>query len=167
MDKIQNKILYVSTNSPWIYNAKVFDKRAVLPYHKRKRKGARALYQISFYRDKNGREPVVEYLRQLSSRTDKDSRIKANKISDYISALRKYGTHVGEPYVKHLQGEIWELRPLRDRVLFAAWDGKSFLLLHCFVKRTQKTPQREIEQAKRNLADYRERSQEHGKKPGV
>ena len=59
MDKIQNKILYVSTNSPWIYNAKVFDKRAVLPYHKRKRKGARALYQISFYRDKNGRETAA------------------------------------------------------------------------------------------------------------
>ena len=60
--------------------------------------------------------------------------------------------------MKHLEGEIWELRPLRDRILFAAWDGCTFILLHLFMKDTQKTPRREIEQAKRNLADYRERS---------
>jgi len=36
--------------------------------------------------------------------------------------------------------------------------GKSFILLHHFVKKTQKTPSREIDQAKRNLTDYRERS---------
>ncbi|WP_353477518.1 type II toxin-antitoxin system RelE/ParE family toxin [Clostridium sp. MD294] len=46
-------------------------------------------------------------------------------------------------------------------MLFAAWDGKSFVLLHHFVKKTQKTPKREIEQAKRNLTDYRERSKEN------
>ena len=47
--------------------------------------------------------------------------------------------------MKHLEGDIWELRPLRDRILFAAWVGDSFVLLHHFVKKTQKTPQREID----------------------
>jgi phage-related protein len=51
-----------------------------------------------------------------------------------------------------------ELRPISERVLFAAWDGNKFILLHYFTKKTQKTPQREIDQAKRNLADYRKRS---------
>ena len=59
---------------------------------------------------------------------------------------------------KHIDGEIWEIRPIKNRILFVAWDGKSFVLLHHFIKKTQKTPQREIEQAKRNLNDYRERS---------
>ena len=68
------------------------------------------------------------------------------------------GTNAGEPYVKHLEGEIWELRPLRDRILFAAWDGKNYILLHHFMKKTQKTPHREIEQAKANLADWKEGS---------
>lgn len=118
------------------------------------------MYEIIFYRDKNGREPVLEYLQELTRRADKDSRIKANKISDYVKYLREQGTQVKEPYAKHLDGEIWELRPVRDRILFAAWDGESFILLHHFMKKTQKTPQREIEQAKRNLADYRERSKQ-------
>jgi len=61
------------------------------------------------------------------------------------------------PYVKHLEDEIWELRPLKERILFSAWEGDGFLLLHHFVKKTRKIPQREIDQAKRNLTDYRER----------
>lgn len=101
---------------------------------------------------------MEEYILHLVSRKDKDSRIKLNKIRDYLKILSEYGTRAGEPYVKHLEGEIWELRPLRDRILFAAWNGESFVLLHCFMKQTQKTPKREIEQAKRNLYDYEERS---------
>ena len=79
------------------------------------------MYEIIFYRDKDGREPVYEYLQKLSRRTDKDSRIKSSKINDYIQALSVYGTMAKGPYMKHIDGEIWELRPLRDRVLFAAW----------------------------------------------
>jgi len=78
------------------------------------------MYKVFFYKDRNGKEPVFEYIRELSGRTDKDSRIKANKIHDYIEYLEKQGKQAGEPYVKHLEGEIWELRPLNDRVLFAA-----------------------------------------------
>jgi phage-related protein len=116
------------------------------------------LYDILFYKNKRGKRPILEFLRELDARTDKDSRIKINKIYDYIDILREAGTSAGEPYTKHLDGEIWELRPLRDRILFAAWDGKKFVLLHHFMKKTQKTPLKEIRQAKRNLADLKERS---------
>ncbi|MCD8157563.1 MAG: type II toxin-antitoxin system RelE/ParE family toxin [Clostridiales bacterium] len=116
------------------------------------------MYKINFYRDKNDKEPVKEYLESLSKRKDKDSRIKFTKIRDYMKVLSEYGTQAGEPYIKHLEGDIWELRPLRDRILFAAWNGNSFVLLHQFIKKTQKTHHREIEQAKRNLNSYRERS---------
>ena len=118
------------------------------------------MYAIHFYADRNGNEPVLEYLRELSEKTDKDSRIKYNKINDYIEALAQYGTLVGEPYVKHLDGEIWELRPIRDRILFVAWHDGGFVLLHTFVKKTQKTPSREIAKAKRELADMIERGVE-------
>ena len=116
------------------------------------------MYKIIFYADKRGRSPTWEYIKELSVRGDKDGRIKADKINDYIQALQVYGKRAGEPYIKRLEGEIWEIRPLRDRILFAAWHNDSFIILHHFVKKTQKTPAREIEQAKRNLADYIERS---------
>lgn len=122
------------------------------------------MYEIYFYRDKNGKEPVKEYIAELAGRKDKDSRIKLNKIMDYIMVLGEYGTRAGEPYIKHLDGDIWELRPLRDRILFAAWDGNGFVLLHVFMKQTQKTPQREIERAKRILSDHRGRGVHDEKK---
>ncbi len=115
------------------------------------------MHKISFYRDRSGNEPVFEYLKELTAKTDKNSRINANKINDYIEILRVYGTQAGEPYIKHLDGEIWELRPLRNRILFVAWTGDGYVLLHHFIKKTQKTPAREIEKAKRELADLIER----------
>lgn len=115
------------------------------------------MYKIYFYRDKDGKEPVLEYLRNLAGKKDKDSRIKANKIRDYVKVLSQYGTQAGEPYIKHLDGEIWELRPVRDRILFVAWHNDGYVLLHSFMKKTQKTPAREIAQAKRELADLIER----------
>ena len=118
------------------------------------------MYEIRFYRDRNGKEPVAEYIRELAQRKDKDSRIKLKKIQDYINILKAYGTLAGEPYIKHLDGEIWELRPLRDRILFVAWNNGSYILLHSFLKTTQKTPAREIEKAKREYADLKERSRE-------
>jgi len=42
-------------------------------------------------------------------------------------------------------------------VLFAGWTDNGFVLLHHFMKKTQKTPNREIEQAKRELADWKEK----------
>ena len=120
------------------------------------------MYKIYFYADKNGNMPVREYIKELAAKKDKDSRIKLNKIRDYINALSKYGATIGEPYMKKLEGEIWELRPLRDRILFAAWTGSSFVLISHFVKKTQKTPLSEIEKAKHLLKEYLERSENDG-----
>ena len=115
------------------------------------------MHTIYFYKDKNGNEPVLDYMRELASQKSKDSQIKLNKLNDYIELLSQHGTRAGEPYIKHLEDEIWELRPLRDRILFVAWVDGIFVLLHHFVKKTQKTPRREIEKAKRELKDLKER----------
>jgi len=117
------------------------------------------MYEVFVYKDKNGKSSILDYLGALSKKGDKDSRIKANKILDYISYLEQHGHQAREPFAKHLDGDIWELRPIKDRILYAAWNGNSFVLLHLFRKETQKTPRREIEQAKRNLLNYKERGQ--------
>ncbi|MCL2350077.1 MAG: type II toxin-antitoxin system RelE/ParE family toxin [Defluviitaleaceae bacterium] len=116
------------------------------------------MYEVIFYKDKNGREPLKDYMSELEARSDKDSRIKLAKFYSHIDYLCEVGKAAREPYAKRLDGEIWELRPINDRILFAAWEGNEFILLHHFVKKTQKTPRKEIEQAKRNLASHKERS---------
>jgi len=115
------------------------------------------LFRVNFYRDKKGREPVAEYISDLAEKNTKDSRIKLNKIRDYIKILCEYGTNIGEPYIKHIEEDLWELRPLRNRILFVAWKNNTYVLLHVFYKKTQKTPQKEIAIAKKRLIDLKER----------
>ncbi len=118
------------------------------------------MYEVYFYVDRKGNQPVYDYIKSLIAKNGKDSRIKANKINDYITVLAEHGITAGEPYIKHLDAEIWELRPLRDRILFAAWVKGGFVLLHVFMKKTAKTPAREIKKAKAELADLLERGVE-------
>ena len=120
------------------------------------------MYDIIIYHDKNGNSQILEFLKKLTNSKGKDARVNANKVNDYIQALATYGTYIGEPVCKHLDGEIWELRPLSNRILFAGLVNGNFILLHQFVKKTQKTPKRGIDQAKRELTDYLERSSENG-----
>ena len=123
------------------------------------------MHEIIFYKNTKGKQPVLEYMQELSESNGKDSRIKLNKINDYIQALSVYGTEqLSENYVKHLEGDIWELRPLRDRILFAGVVDGKYVLLHQFMKKTQKTPIREIKKAKNELKDFMERSGWYGTK---
>lgn len=115
-------------------------------------------HEIIFYEDSSGHKPVLEYINELKNSGSKDSRIKLSKIQDYVKVLREHGTSAGMPFIKHLDGEIWELRPIRDRILFAGIVDGHYVLLHQFMKQTQKTPAREIDKAKRELADFKERS---------
>ena len=114
------------------------------------------MYKIYFYKDKKGKEPVAEYIRSLCSKNDKNSRINANKINDYVEMLSRFGTAAGEPFVKHICDNLWELRPLRNRIFFVAWTGDSYVLLHHFIKKTRKTPQREIDKALREIESLNE-----------
>ncbi len=120
------------------------------------------MHEIIFYHDRNGKSQVLDFLKSLTSKKSKDARINANKVNDYIQSLAVYGTYIGEPTCKHLDNEIWELRPLSNRILFAGLVDGKYILLHQFPKKTQKTPKREIEQAKRELEDYLERSKDNG-----
>lgn len=83
--------------------------------------------------------------------------LKLNIIRDYIKLLKQFGLSLGEPYIKHIEDDLWELRPIRDRIFFMVWHDNSFILLHHFLKKSQKTPRKEIEAAKRKINDLKSR----------
>lgn len=117
-------------------------------------------YKIIFYKDENGKNQIKDYMLELNSNknNNKNSKIKFNKIISYMKMLQIKGLSLSEPYIKHIENEIWELRPLRDRILFAKLNKNKFILLNIFMKCTDKTPRSEIEKAKRYLKKYKGRS---------
>lgn len=100
---------------------------------------------------------MTEYLESLIATHTKDGRIRARKIQDYIKLLGELGTYAPDTIVKHIEDDLYELRPGKDRVLFVAWYKNGFVLLHSFPKKTQKTPEREKERARREFKDLQER----------
>jgi phage-related protein len=111
-------------------------------------------WKILFYLSSNGDSPVREFLRNL----DKKARAR---FGWSIEQLRTRNVQARPPLVKHLDDKIWELREESDtnifRILFAFHTGRRIVLLHAFMKKTQKTPREEIDIAKRRLADFIER----------
>lgn len=100
-------------------------------------------YKIKYYKDsRTGRDPVFEYIENL----DAKYRLKIRK---YIEYLRSRDGYLDEPYSRHLQGKIRELRVdfafNRHRILYFTYVDKNIVLLHAFLKKTAKTPEREIE----------------------
>ena len=77
--------------------------------------------------------------------------IKA-RIINIIDLLIEYGPqNVREPYVKHIRGKLFEIRAKgKDgiaRVFYFTMTGQRIVLIHGFIKKTQKTPKKELETA--------------------
>ena len=96
-----------------------------------------------FYRLDSGKEPVREWLKDLGP---DDRKAIGEDIKDV-----EFSWPIGMPLVRPLGRELWEVRSSLiggriARVLFSVGEGR-MLLLHGFIKKTQKTPQREIDLA--------------------
>ena len=117
------------------------------------------MYKIDFYRTNDGYSDIESFLNYLNNKalTNKDARIQHKQISQYIQFLADYGTRLGENVTKHLDEDIWELRPGKNRVLFFYFENDTYVLLHHFRKKTQKTPRGEIEKAKAERNDWKHR----------
>lgn len=119
------------------------------------------MYTVEFYETADGRSELWEFLEDLRARSahNKDARIQFKQISLYIQLLQDNGTHLNENITKHLENGIWELRPGNNRVFYFFYEQDTFVLLHQFRKKSQKTPRRELEKAKAERADYLSRKE--------
>ncbi|MCG8482046.1 MAG: type II toxin-antitoxin system RelE/ParE family toxin [Clostridia bacterium] len=114
------------------------------------------MYEIILYEDARGNCPIEALINELDGRAakDKNARVALKQVRTYIDILERLGTRAGEPYTKHITGDIWELRPGKNRILFFGWTGKRIILLHWFRKKTRKTPTKEIEKAKNEMNEW-------------
>lgn len=118
------------------------------------------MYEIIFYQDSKGYSELLEFIEMLNNKasSSKNERIMLKQLRFYINILENLGTRAGEPFVKHIQDEVWELRPGSNRILFFAWYGNKIVLLHHFGKTTNKTPKSEIEKALSKIKEWKGRN---------
>ena len=107
-------------------------------------------YRVKFYQDNKGNIQVIEYIEKLSKK-------EKAKILKYIEFLKDKKGYLDEPYSKHIKGKIRELRvdfsKNRHRIFYFTFINQTIILLHAFLKNTQRTPFKEIKKAEDNLKD--------------
>ena len=108
-------------------------------------------FVVEFYEMQNGERPAEEFLNEL------DTKMRS-KLVMTLKVLQEKGNGLREPYSKHLEDGIFEVRAKQgsdiSRVLYFFVVGRRVILTNGFVKKTMKTPPREIERAKRYRADF-------------
>jgi phage-related protein len=99
---------------------------------------------VRFYRTENGAEPVRDWLRSLPQAHKKT-------IGEDIKTVQ-YGWPIGMPVVRKLDDGLWEVRSRTAsgivRILFTVHQGM-MILLHGFIKKSQKTPREDLETARK------------------
>ena len=103
---------------------------------------------------KNGEVPVEQFLDSVNPK------MRA-KIFGLLGILQEKGNMLREPYSKHLDDGIFELRckfgsDITRVLYFFYYEGK-IILTNGFIKKTQKTPSKEIKCAKKYRVDFKER----------
>lgn len=104
---------------------------------------------VVFYRTSLGSEPVRDWLRGLPS----DDR----RIIGFDLATVQVGWPVGMPLCRSLGSGLWEVRSALSsrriaRMLFFMYEGQ-LIVLHGFIKQTQRTPQDELELARKRMKE--------------
>lgn len=117
-------------------------------------KKPKKILNAEFYRTDAGGEPVRDFLRKMLAAEDRKA------VGKDIRTV-EYGWPIGMPVCKDLKDGLLEVRTELHgrtcRILFGIY-GRRMILFHGFVKKTQKTPQREFETAlarKRHLENRR------------
>ena len=103
-------------------------------------------WSVEFYTDARGRQPARDFILRLPNK----ERAVAVRV---LELLEKYGIGLKMPYVRPIGG-IWELRAGPNRFFYFLYTESKFIILHGYRKQSVKTPARELETAKRRMADF-------------
>ena len=104
---------------------------------------------VRFYRTKAGVEPVLEWLRSLD---------KADRRMIGLDLMRvQFGWPIGMPLVRSLKGGLWEVRSTLPsqriaRMVLCFHEG-TVVVVHGFIKKTQKAPAEDLELARRRMRE--------------
>lgn len=117
-------------------------------------------------------EAFIMEVEAKKNKGDKDARILFEKINYCIERIRLQGTRAGIKIIKNLKGKendnLYEIRPLDERIFMCLWHGKHFLMLSHYRKDANETDALELARARRLrekfLKEHPIRVEKEGKK---
>lgn len=115
------------------------------------------MYDIELYQSPNGNTPLSKYFKDIKKRY---GNTEFASIRYYVDLLSKYGMLINNyksHAIRQIDGDLYELRPGKNRIFFFYFHDETFVLLHGYRKQKQEAPQHEIETARKRMKEYQRR----------
>ena len=113
-------------------------------------KRAKSIFTAVFFETESGKQPVREFINSLTREEKKE-------IGADIRTVQR-GFPMGLPLVRKVKPDLWEIRStIKDGIcrVFFTLHKENMILLHVFVKKTQKTPLKELDLASERLKEFK------------
>ena len=96
-------------------------------------------YKIIFYEKENHETPTLDFLEALriKAQKSKNARIQYKQAVLYIELLKKNGTFLPDNITKHIEENIWELRPGNNRIFYFFHEQETFRTTTYFHEKKQ------------------------------
>ncbi|MDR0501964.1 MAG: type II toxin-antitoxin system RelE/ParE family toxin [Treponema sp.] len=121
-------------------------------------KRVQKIYDVVFFETVNGNQPVRDFIIKLTREDQKELGADIRVVQENFP--------IGLPLVRKLKPELWEIRSdINNGIsrVFFTFINEKIILLHAIVKKTQKTPPREIDIAIERLKEFKRMQKQAGK----
>ncbi|HJT24585.1 MAG TPA: type II toxin-antitoxin system RelE/ParE family toxin [bacterium] len=106
--------------------------------------------KVDFYKTTSGRSPIEDFIKGLSAADQA-------RFADVYYGIKEHGLECPRVIFKPISGKLWEIKFSSEggkyRILYVVVVGDRMIWLHAFKKKTQKTPQNDLETAEKRLRE--------------
>jgi len=112
------------------------------------------IFHINYWRNPSGKAPVEKYIDEIDNKEERAELLSA------LKGIQEYGTDTIGVEFRQIEGKLWELKIRthgnQHRIFYVVHKGNEMILLHAYLKKTPKTPVKEIQTAKQRLKQLME-----------
>ena len=105
--------------------------------------------KLEFYISPGGKAPVRDYINAIKAKKERA------KLLEALASIEEYGFETPKVNFRQIKGKLWEIKAAvtgkQHRIFYVIAVEEEMVLLHAFVKKTQKAPAREIAVAKARM----------------
>lgn len=106
-------------------------------------------FTINYWRTLSGKAPVEKYIDAI------DSSEERSELLSLLKGVQENGTYAVGVEFRQIEGKLWELkirlRGHQHRIFYVVLKGNEMVLLHAYLKKTQKAPINEVQVAKQRM----------------
>ncbi|MBI4596428.1 MAG: type II toxin-antitoxin system RelE/ParE family toxin [Candidatus Tectomicrobia bacterium] len=115
-------------------------------------------FHINYWRNLSGKAPVEEYIDAINNKEEKA------KLLSTLTGVQKFGTNAVGVEFRQIKGKLWELKIKshgnQHRIFYVVFTGSEMILLHAYLKKTPKAPEKERKIAEQRLKQLMESKDE-------